>query len=216
MADLLLIGATGMVGSAVVAGVGKPMALLARRVPANGHWPKGVEAVVAPVDEWPTAVAGIGATVFVNCLGSTIAQAGSQAAFRATDHDLVLAVARAAHAAGAKRMICVSSVGANAASGNFYLRTKGELEAALRAIGFERLDIIRPGLLIGDRQGPRRTGEAIGMALAPLSDALLMGNMRRYRSVAATTVARAILALADRSDSGHFVHEHDAILALAD
>jgi uncharacterized protein YbjT (DUF2867 family) len=213
VADVVLIGATGMVGSAVVAQSQRPIALLARR---PGRWPDAVDAVVAPSDEWPTAIAGIGATVLINCLGTTIAQAGSQAAFRATDHDLVLAVARAAYAAGAKRMICVSSVGANAVSRNYYLRTKGELEAELRAIGFDRLDIIRPGLLIGDRQGPRRVGEAIGMALAPLTDALMLGGLRRYRSVAATTVARAILALAEQSDSGHFVHEHDAIVALAD
>lgn len=216
MADMLLIGATGMVGSAVAAQADRPLALLARRAPTDGSWLDGVQARIAVAEDWPAVTAEISASVLVNCLGTTIAQAGSQAAFRATDYDLVLAVARAAHAAGARRMISVSSVGANGASGNFYLRTKGELEAALRIIGFDRLDIIRPGLLLGDRQGPRRTGEAIGMALAPLTDALMLGSLRRYRSIAARTVARAILALADRTDGGHFIHEHDAIVALAD
>jgi len=118
-------------------------------------------------------------------------------------------------------MISVSSVGAKAGSGNFYLSTKGKMEDALAAMGFDRLDILRPGLLLGDRHGPRRTGEAIGMLLAPLTDALMHGGLRRYRSVRADAVARAMLALAagggtTGGGSSVHVHEHDAILSLAD
>jgi uncharacterized protein YbjT (DUF2867 family) len=149
-------------------------------------------------------------------LGTTIKQAGSQAAFRAVDHDLVLAVARAAKAAGARHCISVSSVGASAKSGSFYLRTKGEVEAELRAVGFDRLDMLRPGLLTGQRGGPWRPGESIGMALAPLTDLLMLGSARRYRSVPGASVARAMLRLAELGGSGVHVHEHDAIVQLAD
>jgi hypothetical protein len=69
---------------------------------------------------------------------------------------------------------------------------------------------------MGDRHGPRRTGEAIGMLLAPLTDALMVGSLRRYRSVRATAVARAILALAKAGGTGVHVHEHDSIMSLAD
>ena len=93
-------------------------------------------------------------------------QAGSQAAFRAVDFDMVVAFARAAAAAGARRMVTVSSVGADPGSANFYLRIKGEMEAALEALGFERLDIFQPGLLRGPRGGDRRPGERIAIALA--------------------------------------------------
>ena len=83
-------------------------------------------------------------------------------------------------------------------------------------MGFDRLDIIQPGLLIGDRKGPRRVGESIGMALSPLTDALMLGGLRRYRSVRASTIARAIVALINASGTGTHIHQHDAIVALGD
>lgn len=214
MTELLLIGATGMVGSAVIAEAGDaPLHILARRSPP------GVDdsrATIAPPEDWPAAITGLAPRILVSALGTTIAQAGSKPAFRAVDHDLVLAAARAARNAGTRHMITVSSVGASASSSNFYLSTKGQVEDELASLGFDRVDVLRPGLLIGERQGPHRTGEAIAMLLAPLTDALMLGGLRRYRSVRASAVARAILTLAKAGGQGVHVHEHDAIMSLAD
>lgn len=214
MTEAALIGATGLVGRAVAAQTTRPLTALMRR--DDGAWPPLVSALVAAPDAWPQFITTRAPRVLINCLGTTIKLAGSEAAFRAVDHDLVLAAAGAARAAGARHCITVSSVGASARSRNFYLRTKGEMEDGLRALGFERLDIIRPGLLLGQRQGPKRAGESFAMRLSPLTDALMRGGLRRYRSVHADTVAGAILMLAARGGSGVHVHEHDAILALAD
>ena len=99
------------------------------------------------------------------CLGTTIKQAGSQAAFRAVDFDAVLAFAQAARAAGVTRFAVVSALGASPRSATFYNRVKGEMEAALRALGFERLVIARPSLLAGDRAAlgqPRARRRASG------------------------------------------------------
>lgn len=215
MDKLLLVGATGMVGGAFAEGIrARVFTILVRREATNV--PPHCTQLVAQTENWPAQVAEVGPAVVINCLGTTIRQAGSQAAFRAVDHDLVLAVAQAAKDAGTRHFISVSSVGASAKGGNFYLRTKGEVEAGLRALNFERLDIIRPGLLTGQRGGAWRPGESIGMALAPLTDALMFGGMRRYRSVPGVTVARAMVALAQQGGSGTHVHEHDAVVALAD
>jgi uncharacterized protein YbjT (DUF2867 family) len=178
--------------------------------------PETQREVIADSGQWSEKIAAIRPAIVLNALGTTIRQAGSQAAFRAVDHDLVLAVARAAKEAGARHFISVSSVGAAAKAANFYLRTKGEAEAALRALAFERLDLLRPGLLLGERQGPFRAGEALAMLAAPLTDVLLHGGLRRYRSIAAASVARAMAALAAMGGSGTHVHEHDAIVQLAD
>ena len=214
MSKLLLIGATGMVGAKVALLL--PAASLTivarRRVDA----PLGAAVHVAPIDGWSEVIAAARADVFVNCLGTTIKQAGSQMAFRGVDHDLALAAAGAARAAGARHCISVSSVGASAKAANFYLRTKGEVEAGLAALGFDRLDILRPGLLTGERAGPARPGEAIAMLAAPLTDMLLHGGLRRYRSISADKVAAAIKALAAAGVAGAHIHEHDAICALAD
>ncbi len=86
------------------------------------------------------------------CLGTTIKQAGSQAAFRAVDFDAVLAFARAAKAAGARRFAVVSALGASARSASFYNRVKGEMEAAVSALGFDSVVFARPSLLAGERE----------------------------------------------------------------
>lgn len=215
MSDALLIGATGLVGGAVIAQAkGRALTVLARREVANLPAPHILR--VAPPDTWADMIAAERSPVLICCLGTTIKQAGSEAAFRAVDHGLILAAARGAKLGGATQMIVVSSVGASASSRNFYLKTKGETEDGLRALGFDRLDIIRPGLLLGERTGAPRLGEGLAMIVAPLTNALLHGALRRYRSIHADAVARAIVALAGQGGSQVLIHENDAICALAD
>jgi len=159
---------------------------------------------------WPEAIVAEKPEAIVIALGTTRRAAGSEEAFRAVDQHLVLASAQAAKVAGARQCIAVSSVGANARSGNFYLRVKGELEDALTELGFGRLDILRPGLLRGER-AERRPAERLAMAASPLLDRFLHGPARRYRSIPIETVAAAILSLLGEIAPGRFVHEHDAI-----
>jgi uncharacterized protein YbjT (DUF2867 family) len=151
---------------------------------------------------------------FVSCMGTTIKTAGSREAFIAVDRDLVLRLAQTAFEHGARNAILVSSAGASRQSGHFYLRIKGEIEDALEGIGFDRLDIVQPGLLLGERT-ERRPGEAIARALAPLINPLMPGKLRRYRAIDADAVASAIVRLLDLNGSGRFIHEHDSIQELA-
>jgi uncharacterized protein YbjT (DUF2867 family) len=126
-------------------------------------------------------------------LGTTIKVAGSQAAFRAVDFEANLAVARAALAVGARRAGLVSAMGASSKSRIFYSRTKGELEDALAALGFEGLVIARPSMLAGDRASlgqPVRPGEGYAVTVSRLLGPLIPRN---YRSVAAADVAHALL-----------------------
>jgi uncharacterized protein YbjT (DUF2867 family) len=215
MSDALIVGATGLIGRAVIDAFGDRSVTIIARRPVEGLAPHHAERV-APSASWPDIIAAEKPAVLICCLGTTIRQAGSQAAFRAVDHDLILATARGARLGGTPHMIVVSSVGASAKAGNFYLRTKGETEDALRALGFERLDLIRPGLLLGNRPGPPRLGEGLATIAAPLADALLHGSFRRYRSIQGATVAAAIVNLAGQGGSGVHIHENDAIRALAD
>jgi uncharacterized protein YbjT (DUF2867 family) len=139
-----------------------------------------------------TQLKGTVAEAALCCLGTTIRQAGSQQAFRAVDLDAVLIFARAARAANARRFVVISSVGANPESKNFYLRTKGEMEQQLEALGFESLDILQPSMLLGWRREMRPL-ELLGCALMPLVNPLLGGRYAVYRGISATTVAKAML-----------------------
>ena len=142
------------------------------------------------------------------CLGTTQKIAGSQAAFARVDRDYVVAVARAARAAGATRLALVSSVGADAKSRNFYLRTKGEAEEAIVGLGFETLAIARPGLLRGPRPNDRRLGEGLAKFAAPALDLLLWGGMTRYRSIYPDVVAKALVNATLQGEPAQAVLEH--------
>lgn len=210
---VVLMGATGLIGRAVMAeAVGRPdihlVAVARREVPL----PKGarMEMLLSETEHWPDAIAAGRPHTAVIALGTTIrAVGGDRQAFRAVDHDLVLECAAAAKVAGARQLIVVSSVGARFSSKNFYLSVKGEVEDKLAKLHFDRLDIIRPGLLRGKREGAPRPAERIGMILSPLADLLMQGSLRRYRSARASEVARVILKLAGTKQRGRFVHQHD-------
>lgn len=126
-------------------------------------------------------------------LGTTIKVAGSQEAFRAVDFDAVVAVAKAAKAAGAIRLGVVSAMGASARSSVFYNRVKGEMENALSSLGFDTLVFARPSLLIGDRAAlgqPVRGGEEMGEKVARWLGPLIPAN---YRPISVRAVARALV-----------------------
>lgn len=186
----LLAGATGLVGRALAAQWPgpEPLHLLVRREPAVRGPAQRVHVVdftalpPLPRAEWAFC-----------CLGTTIKVAGSEAAFRAVDHDAVLAFARAAVAAGVTYFGVVSALGADVRSRNFYSRTKGEMESALPGLGFRHVVIARPSLLAGNRADlgqPARTGEALALALTrPLARFI----PKAWRPIEAATVACALV-----------------------
>jgi uncharacterized protein YbjT (DUF2867 family) len=215
MAKIILAGATGLVGgelAKILAGSTHELHIIGRRK-AEGL-PESIIQHIAPNEEWPVLVEGVGADVAISCLGTTMKVAGSKESFAAVDLHLAVAFATAAKDGGARHMLAVSSTMAVSSSNNYYLKTKGQAEDAMAALGFDRIDFLRPGLLRGERGGPFRPGEAIGMLISPMTDLLLMGPLRKYRSIAARDVARAMANLVDATGQGRFIHENDAILAL--
>ena len=126
------------------------------------------------------------------CLGTTLAKAGSKEAFYQVDHDLILNAAKACQKVGVKSFGVVSSLGANTGSRNFYLRVKGETERDLKTLGFEKLVIIRPSVLVGKRK-ENRFFEKILVKASPLLNPLFVGSLRKYRFVSATDVAACLV-----------------------
>lgn len=148
------------------------------------------------------------------CLGTTIRSAGSREAFRRVDVEYPATAARLAATAGADRFLVVSALGADAESRVFYNRAKGEMETIVRRHPFQAVWILRPSLLLGDRQ-EERLGERLGALLARPLEPLLRGPLRRYRPIAARSVAIAMLRLALDEDTGGVV-ESDEIARLAE
>lgn len=212
---IALVGATGLVGRRVIeiASAGDDVRILgiARR---EAPLPPGarMEMFVSEPDKWGDVLDAVRPRALICALGTTWKKAGrDEAAFRAVDHDLVLATAEAAKRAGVPNMVMVSAAGADARSKSFYMRVKGETEDALSRIGFKRLDILHPGLLRGERQGDLRFAERAALIAAPLIDPLLTGSWERYRSIDAGLVAEAALGLALRRAGGRFTHDNEAM-----
>jgi uncharacterized protein YbjT (DUF2867 family) len=211
MTRILVVGATGLVGRHVVA-----EALTDERItrlvaptrrPLDAH-PKLDNPLVdfnrlpADVDWWN--VDGV-----ICALGTTRAMAGSGDAFRRVDYDYPLAVAQLAHRHGATRFALNSSLGADARSRLLYPRTKGEIEAAIEAVGFASLTIVRPGLIGGDRDefrlGERMASVVLG-ALGPLLP-------RRYRISPAAKIADALIDAAVAGAPGVHLIEAELLAA---
>lgn len=141
-------------------------------------------------------------------LGTTIKKAGSKAEFYKTDHDFVVNFAEWAQTKGVNKILIVSSMGANHNSGNFYLKTKGEMEISVLQIGIESVFIFRPSLLVGARK-EFRLGEKFGAWVMKIINPLLTGKYRRYRSINASQVALAMYHTAQTKGTKHYIMESD-------
>jgi uncharacterized protein YbjT (DUF2867 family) len=206
MTHIILAGVSGLVGGHLAARLkDQPLTAIGRRA-VDGV----ADQRIAPVMEWPTLVATLNPDIAISTLGTTIRAAGSQEAFAAIDHDAVVAFARAAKDAGARQFLMVSSVGAGGAS--FYLKTKGRAEASVRALGFDRVDIFRPGLLLGERGGPARPVERLFAALSPITNALTPRAFDHYRAIKADDVAAAMARVIGAGEDGVFIHHNREML----
>lgn len=143
-------------------------------------------------------------------IGTTIKKAGSQSAFRKVDYEYPIAFSNIAKTNSIKQFLIVSSLGAKKDSSNFYLKTKGEMEAALAKANFETTVIVRPSLLLGHRS-EFRLGEKIGAFFSKGFSFLLLGSLKKYRPIESSTVARALYLLAQSNVKGYTIYESDEL-----
>jgi uncharacterized protein YbjT (DUF2867 family) len=227
---VLLAGATGLVGNAVLqrclADKSIAVVIVPTRRPVNIKHPK-IRNIVMDLVAGENGEPAIGVSeainkasagkidAYISALGTTIKTAGSREAFISVDRDLVCRFAEIAKQQNAQQVIFVSSVGATRQTSNFYLRVKGETEDLLERMKFKRVDILRPGVLLGPRSDSR-PGEAIAQKLSFIYNPFLQGPLRRYRAIEADTVAATALALLRKKESGIFVHENTEMLELSE
>jgi len=211
---VLLVGATGLVGRNCLTelvraeDVTRVIALSRRRI--ETVLPPKVEQHVVDLADSSTYMPHLrqsACDAVICALGTTMQKAGSRAAFRSVDHDMVVAVARHAFDFGARRFLVVSSVGASPKSTFYYLRVKGAMEDAVSSIPFEAIGLYRPSLILGERD-ESRAGERI---LASLS-LLLRG---RLGALDARLIAASMVAGLRSTFSGRRIFHAVEILDLA-
>lgn len=199
MSKVVITGATGVVGSKALAELlagGHEVVALGRRALSLQHEKLASKVVDLASVESIAAAIPEGTAHAICGLGTTMKQAGSKPAFRAVDFDAVVNFGKACRQRGVTRFVLVSAIGANAKSSNFYLKTKGEAEEALIALGFEQLTLMRPSFI--DDEGTRkddRLGERLGL---PVAKALfsLVGKTNKYAPITGTTLGRGAVKFA--------------------
>jgi uncharacterized protein YbjT (DUF2867 family) len=213
--SILLCGATGLVGRHCLPllshspAFGRIVVLTRRPLPPEvlrDLNPEKIEEHVIDFHEVLAHAALFRVDQILCALGTTMKQAGSKDRFRQVDFQYPLAMARIGIQEGATHFLLVSAVGANARSRFFYSRVKGELEDALLALPYRSTTIVRPSLLLGERDD-FRLGEEIAKRLSFLAPA-------RYKPVAARAVAAALVRAAEENVPGSRIIESDRIGSL--
>ncbi len=189
----LVIGSTGLVGGHLVRALLEDprfdkVVSFARRVPGYAH-PKLNPRVVDFRDPaaWAAYVQG---DVLFSALGTTLKQAGGKEAQYEVDHTFQLQTAKSARENGVPAFVLVSSSGANERSRIFYSRMKGELEREVRALGFPRLRILRPGILAGDREEARPAEHAAAVLMQGMK---FVPGLRALRPIHGSVMAKALV-----------------------
>ncbi len=215
----VVIGATGMIGNLVTQQLLNDDAFNKVRIlvrkPVLLQHPKLETVLVnfADMNDYKNKL-GNGDYIF-SCIGTTQKNVkGDNQLYRTIDYDIPFHAATLGKEAGFQSFSMVSSVGANKASPNFYLRLKGELEEAVAAVGFNGLHIFRPSMLLGNRN-EYRFGENVLQGTLKTFSSLLFGSFNKYKAIEGSTVATAMVNAAKQNAEGKFFYEYDAIELLA-
>lgn len=213
----VIAGASGLVGSKLLNILlhepyyDEVLILVRKELPVTHR--KLVQLVI-DFDKLDDRAAAITGHAIFCCLGSTIKKTPDLAVYRKIDHDYPLKLAQLAKQNGVEQYHLVSAIGANSRSSNFYTKMKGDVEEAIENVGLNCLHIYQPSVLTGGRKESRPTERFI-IGLMKVIDPLLIGGLKKYRSISAGTVARAMFNESIKEQEGVFVHASDKIKLLA-
>ena len=203
----IVLGSTGLIGKHLLSYLGeKDLSVIAISRRPIDDIPKNVSPMIIDFDEFLDQGHLPDCKHIYICLGTTIKKAGSKESFKKVDLDYCLGFAKKARESGATTISLVTSIGANADSKNFYLKTKGKLENEIKTMGFDSVNIFQPGLLLGNRDEIRPL-EFLGQYGSYLLNMTLLGSAKKYRSIDAKRVARTMVNTADIAGVHYFTYE---------
>lgn len=214
--EAIIAGATGLIGSSLLQQLldhpdyTMVTAVVRKEIPLQ-H-PK-FRQVVVDFDRLENHQEHIKGDVVFCALGTTKSKTPDEAQYRKIDYQYPLDIAFIAHQNGASQYHLVSALGANINSSIFYTRLKGEVERDLKTIPFKAIHIYRPSLLVGDRK-EHRSAEGLMIGLMRVLNPLLIGGLRKYRSIKIEKVASAMLKQSLKPLTGIFTYDSDQIEGL--
>ena len=215
--EAILLGASGLIGGELLKllladpNYSKTKIIVRKELPIISE---KLEQIIADFSTIEANKNKLKADVVFSCLGSTKKKTPNLKEYYEIDHDYPVLVAKLAKDQGVKSFHIVSSLGANSSSSNFYLKMKGETEDDIEKIGFKSLHIYRPSLLTGARK-EKRLLEAASEYIMKVINPLLLGSLKKYRSIPGKIVASAMHRQSIINSTGNFVYPSDKIKELA-
>ncbi len=201
---VLILGATGLVGAKCVqhslADTRIERVIAVTRRPMDISHPKLTNLIV-DYEHLEDYAIEMQADAVLSALGTTLKQAGSPSKFRRVDYDYQLRTAEIAKKNGTKTFVLLSSGGADARSLLLYTKVKGEIEDAIAKLGFDRLAILRPSLLLGERQG-HRPAEAMATWVSDKLSFVFTGALKRFKPIEGDIVAKAMINAVQKPYTG--------------
>ena len=209
----IIAGASGLIGSNLVnilleaPQYAEVLVLVRKELPIQ-H--KKLVQLVINFDELEKHAAAITGHAVFSCLGTTKNQTPDEKQYRKIDHDYPLQLAQIAKQTGVEQFHVVTAIGADKNSSTFYLKLKGQLEDGLQKLGLKTLHIYQPSMLMGERER-KHLLEQIATAVFKIIDPLLIGGLKKYRSIKGSTVAHAMFKKSLESATGTFIYTSDKI-----
>lgn len=214
---VIVAGATGLVGSLLLEQLlhhpdfSEVLILVRKKLPVEHQKLTQLVVDFNRLEDYQTEINGH--AIFC-CLGTTCKNTPNLNLYRKIDHDYPVALAKIGAKNSIQQFHYISSMGANVNSFAFYTKLKGETERDLKSVSVPSLHIYQPSFLIGNRK-EKRFGERLGMKIAKLINPFLIGRLRKYRSIPAVVVAKAMLNQSLKSNTGIFTYLSNHIKTLS-
>jgi uncharacterized protein YbjT (DUF2867 family) len=195
MKKALIFGATGFIGSSLLTDLldnldYERVTIVVRKDPGIAH--SRLKVLIGDFNSLPILKEKLVADEVFIALGTTKKKLPKQDDYYKIDHDYPVLAAKLAKEKGAKSVFLVSSVGATTRSKVFYIRTKGETERDIEALGFEHTHIFRPSMLLGTREEHRPMEKTL-IQLWTLINPILFAKLNAYKGIDGKDVAKAMM-----------------------
>jgi len=205
----IIAGATGLVGNELLqlllqSDAYEKVIALTRKPLATTH--AKLDNEIVDFDKLDTLAEVLKGDDVFCCLGTTMKKAGSKEKFKKVDYEYPINLAAITKKQGAEQYFLISALGADKNSSVFYNKVKGEVEEEIKKLDFQSFHVFRPSLLLGPRKEDR-VGEDAAKTIFKIFGFIFVGPLKKYKAIKHDKVARAMLTIANKNESGFHIHE---------
>ncbi len=147
------------------------------------------------------------------CIGTTKQNSPDKNEYRRVELDIPKEIAQITKSNSVNSFVFVSSGYADPNSSGDYLKFKGLVEEELKRLSFNKLGIMRPSFLIGDRK-EKRLGEKLGIFVFKLLSPLFLGPLKKMKPIQSEKVAKAMIKISN-GDFRQQVFESNKIVEIS-